>query len=154
MMPMRSVAMRVSVADVEIVNCLGAVAICVRDYQVRRRGQLADRWALWRALPTVNLTHVDLTGDEQRPEEQYRCCIGRRQHSLRLNPPLEVFVQTLDRVRCHRATPLARQEAHEGEETITGFLQTSRQSATGRWRKSPLAVESLVAGSDVLGRGR
>jgi hypothetical protein len=30
MMPIRSVAMRVSVADVEIVNCLGAVAICVR----------------------------------------------------------------------------------------------------------------------------
>jgi len=95
--------MRVSVADVEIVNYLGAVAICVRDYQVRRRGQLADRWALWRALPTVNLTHVDLTGDEQRPEDQYRCCIGRR-HSLRLNPPLDVFVQTLDRVRCSRAT--------------------------------------------------
>jgi hypothetical protein len=71
-MPIRSVAMRASVADVEIVNCLGTVVICVRDYQVRRRGQLADRWALWRALPTVNLTHVDLTGDEQRPEEQYR----------------------------------------------------------------------------------
>ena len=68
MMPIRSVAMRVSVADVEIVNCLGAVVIRVRDYQVRRRGQLADRWALWRALPTV-ITHVDLTGDEQRPEE-------------------------------------------------------------------------------------
>lgn len=30
MMPIRSAAMRVSVADVEIVNCLGAVAICVR----------------------------------------------------------------------------------------------------------------------------
>ena len=34
MMPIRSVAMRVSVADVKIVNCLGAGAICVRDYQV------------------------------------------------------------------------------------------------------------------------
>src|SRR5262249_58648834 len=73
-------------------------------------------------LPTVNLAHVDLTRGEQRPEQHCRR-IGRRQHGLRLNPPLELFVQTLDRVRGSCASPLARRQAREGEEAGVGVFE-------------------------------
>lgn len=44
-------------------------------------------------LPTTNLAHIDLTGHEQRPE-QHRRRIGRWQHGLRLDPPLDVTAPT------------------------------------------------------------
>ena len=74
-------------------------------------------------LPPINLAHIDLTGRQQRPE-QHRRRISRWQHGLRLDPPLELFVQTFDRVRCSRASPLARRQARKAEQAIAGFLQT------------------------------
>ena len=44
-------------------------------------------------LPTTNLANIDLTGHEQRPE-QHRRRIGRWQHGLRLDPPLDVTAPT------------------------------------------------------------
>src|SRR5580692_9826416 len=74
-------------------------------------------------LPAVDLTHVDLTRGEQRPE-QHRRSLCRWQYGLRFDPALELFVQAFDRVRCSRASPLARRQAREGEEAIASFLQT------------------------------
>jgi hypothetical protein len=53
---------------------------------------------------------------------------GRRPHHAqkdgpRLDPPLELFVQAFDRVRCSRASSLARRQARESEEAVAGFLQ-------------------------------
>jgi hypothetical protein len=44
-------------------------------------------------LPTTNLANIDLTGHKQRPE-QHRRRIGRWQHGLRLDPPLDVTAPT------------------------------------------------------------
>jgi len=41
----------------------------------------------------VNRLNIDLTGHEQRPE-QHRRRIGRWQHGLRLDPPLDVTAPT------------------------------------------------------------
>src|SRR6202008_3059900 len=79
-------------------------------------------------LPAVDLTHVDLTRGEQRPE-QHRRCICRWQHGLRFDPALELFVQTFDRVRCSRTSPLARRQAREGEKASARFLHTTRHRA-------------------------
>ena len=101
-------------------------------------------------LPTINLAHVDLTRGEQRPE-QHRCCFCRRQHGLRLDPPLELFVQTLDRVRCSRASPLTWRQPCEGEQAVAGFLEAVGDRAMAQ---PPLADEGLAALLDLLGRGR
>jgi hypothetical protein len=61
-------------------------------------------------LPAIDLAHIDLTGSEQRPEQHCRR-ICRWQHGLGFDPPLELFVQTLDRIRCSCASPLARRQA-------------------------------------------
>jgi hypothetical protein len=46
----------------------------------------------------VDFAHRDLTRGEQRPE-QHRRGLRAGQHGLRLDAPLELFVQTFDRVR-------------------------------------------------------
>src|SRR5882724_10611813 len=46
-------------------------------------------------LPSIDLAHVDLSRGKQRPE-QHGCGVCRRQHGLRLDPSLELFVQPLD----------------------------------------------------------
>jgi hypothetical protein len=51
---------------------------------------LIDRLCCQR-VPTIDLAHVDLTGGEQRPE-QHRRRVCRRQHGLRFDPPLELFM--------------------------------------------------------------
>jgi hypothetical protein len=71
-----------------------------------RRGQSADRLASGKRLPAIDLAHVDLPGSEQSPE-QHCDCVSRWQHSLHLDPLLELFVQTFNRVRRSRASPLA-----------------------------------------------
>lgn len=58
-------------------------------------------------LPAINFAHVDLARGKQRPE-QHRCGVGRWQHSLRLDPALELLVQPLDGVGGANAAPLAR----------------------------------------------
>ncbi len=90
-------------------------------------------------LPTINLAHIDLTGREQRPE-QHRRRIGRWQHGLRLDPPLELFVQTFDRVRC-----LALRHWLGGRPVKVKRRSpaSSRQSATGRWRSRHLRMKAL-----------
>ena len=57
-------------------------------------------------VPAVDFSEADLTGREQRPE-QHGGGLRRRQHSLRLDPPLELLVQPLDGVRGARALPLS-----------------------------------------------
>src|SRR4051794_13689293 len=60
------------------------------------------------------------------------------------------MMQTLDRVRCSRASPLARRQAGEGEEALAGFLQAVGDGAV---TEPPLSDEGLTAGLDFLGRG-
>src|SRR5215211_4362546 len=48
-------------------------------------------------LPTIDLAHADLSRGEQRPEH-HRGGVGRRQHGLGFDPPLELLVQPLDRI--------------------------------------------------------
>jgi len=68
-----------------------------------------------------------------------------------LNPPLELFVQTLDRVRCSCASPLARRQARESEEVVASFFEAIGNRST---LEPPLADEGLAAGLDLLGRRR
>jgi hypothetical protein len=63
---------------------------------------------------------------------------------------LELLMQTLDRVRCSCASPLARRQAGEGEEAVAGFLQAV---GDGAMTQPPRADEGLTAGLDFLGRG-
>src|SRR5450756_882173 len=72
-------------------------------------------------LPAINLAHVDLTRGKQRPE-QHGSGVCRRQHGLRLDPSLELLVQSLDRIRSAGAAPLAWRQTGEGEEPVAGFL--------------------------------
>jgi hypothetical protein len=44
-----------------------------------------------KALPAIDLAHVDLAGSKQCPE-QHGSRVRRRQHGLRLDPALELFV--------------------------------------------------------------
>src|SRR5499425_3134186 len=74
-----------------------------------------------------------------------------RQHGLRLDPPLELFVQTLDRVRCSRASPLTWRQPCEGEQAVAGFLEAVGDRAMAQ---PPLADEGLAALLDLLGLGR
>src|SRR5712671_3887645 len=48
-------------------------------------------------LPTIDLTHADLSRGEQSPEH-HRGGVGRRQHGLGFDSPLELLVQPLDRI--------------------------------------------------------
>jgi hypothetical protein len=94
-------------------------------------------------LPAIDLAHVDLSGSEQRPEQHGRG-VGRRQHGLGLDPPLELLVQPLDGVGRPRASPLARRQAGEGEQPVAGFLQAVGDGAV---LEPPLADEGLAAAS-------
>src|SRR6202008_2900087 len=69
---------------------------------------------------------------------------------LGFDPSLELLMQTLDRVRCSRASPLARRQAGEGEEALAGFLQAV---GDGAMTQPPPSDEGLTAGLDFLGRG-
>ena len=73
-------------------------------------------------LPSIDLAHADLAGSKQRPE-QHGGGVGGRQHGLRLDPALELFVEPFDRIRGTYAAPLALRQAREGEEPVAGFLQ-------------------------------
>ena len=73
-------------------------------------------------LPAVDLTHVDLAGGEQRPEQHGRS-VCRWQHGLRFDPALELLVQSFDRIRRSRALPLARRQVSEREQPIAGFFE-------------------------------
>jgi hypothetical protein len=46
----------------------------------------------------------------------------RRQHGLGLDPSLELFVQSLDRIRGAYAAPLARRQAGEGEQAFSRLM--------------------------------
>jgi hypothetical protein len=48
----------------------------------------------------------------------------RRQHGLGLDPPLELFVQSLDCIRCPDRFPLAFREAREGEQLVAGMSRS------------------------------
>src|ERR1700743_2761829 len=50
-----------------------------------------------KGLPTIDLAHANLSRGEQRPEH-HRGGVGRRQHGLSFDPPLELLVQPLDRI--------------------------------------------------------
>src|SRR5262249_19725328 len=69
--------------------------------------------------PTVNLSHVDLTGSEPCPKQH-------RGHRLRLDPSPELFVQTLGRVR--QQVPVLRRSAALDRHAISdrgdGLLQS------------------------------
>jgi hypothetical protein len=69
---------------------------------------------LGEALPAVHLAHRDLAGNQQSPKQHGRGFRGR-QHGLRLDPSLELLLQSLDRIRRADRFPLAFREAREGE---------------------------------------
>src|SRR5437868_15117897 len=73
-------------------------------------------------LPAIDLAHVDLTGGEQRPE-QHGGSLCRGQNGLRFDPALELFMQSFDRIRRSRASPLARRQLRKAEQSVAGFLQ-------------------------------
>jgi hypothetical protein len=56
-------------------------------------------------------------------------------------------VQSLDRIRSPRTTPLARRQPGEGEQTVAGFLQAFGDGAVP---EPPLADEGLAAGFNLL----
>src|SRR6266542_2889416 len=67
-------------------------------------------------------------------------------HRLRLDPSLELFVQTLDRIGGPGAAPLARRQPREGEEAIAGFFEAIGHRPT---LEPPLADEGLAAALDL-----
>ena len=77
--------------------------------------------------------------------------IGRRQHGLRLDPSLELLVQSLDRIRGAGAAPLAWRQTGEGEEPVAGFLQAVGDGAVF---EPPFADEGFAARFDLLTRRR
>ena len=93
-----------------------------------------------KALPSVDFSHRDLAGSQERPE-QHCCRLRRREDGLRLDPSLELLMQAFDRVRGPYRFPLAFREAREGEELVAGLLQTYRN---GRAFQPPFAQESSV----------
>ena len=97
--------------------------------------------------PAVDLTHVDLTRGEQRPE-QHRRSICRWQYGLRFDPALELFVQTFDRVCCSRVRHWLRGRRVKVKRRSPA---SSRQSATGRWRSRHLRMKALRRVSISLG---
>jgi hypothetical protein len=110
----------------------GAVA---RVVGIRRRGlreievigscsqvNLLIAWFGRERLPAVDFAHGDLTRRHERPEQHGRG-IGRGQHGLGLDPPLELLMQALDRIGCSGALPLAWRQAGEREEALARLLQ-------------------------------
>ena len=71
-------------------------------------------------LPAVDLSHVDLAGGKQSPK-QHRRRVGRGQHRLRFDPPLELLVEALDSIRGSGASPLRWWQAGEGEQGVPEF---------------------------------
>src|SRR5579862_1830640 len=69
----------------------------------------------------------------------------------RLDSSLELFVQSLDRIRGARAAPLARRQPSEGEQAFACFLQAVGDGAV---LEAPLADEGLATDLDLLTRGR
>ena len=70
------------------------------------------------ALPTVHFAHRNLARSQQSPE-QHRGSFRGRQHGLRLDPSLELFMQSLDRIRRADRFPLAFRKAREGEQALS-----------------------------------
>ena len=67
-----------------------------------------------------------------------------------LDPPFELFVQSLNRIRCADRFPLAFREAREGEEFVARFLQALCNRAAFH---SPFANERLALDLDLRLRG-
>ena len=61
--------------------------------------------------------------------------------------PLELLVQSFDRIGGAYAAPLARRQAGEGEEPVAGFLQAVGDGAV---LEPPFADEGFAAGFDLL----
>jgi hypothetical protein len=79
-----------------------------RDEVTRSCGEVNDLIArlLGETLPTVCLAHRNLARGQQSPEQHGGGFCGR-QHGLRLDPPLELLVQSFDCIRCSDRLPLA-----------------------------------------------
>jgi hypothetical protein len=78
---------------------------------------------LGEVLPTVRFAHWDLARGQQSPE-QYRGSFRGRQHGLRLDPSLELFMQSLDRIRRADRFPLAFRKAREREQLVASLCRT------------------------------
>ena len=113
-------------------------------------------------LPAIDLSHDDLSGCHQRPEEHCRCR-RRGQYGLGFDPPLKLLVQTLDGVGGSGAFPLARRQVREAEQPVAGLLQavsdrTMTQPPFGEEFATPildlvwrLGVDHVgIVGSDLL----
>src|SRR6202034_2584408 len=68
--------------------------------------------------------------------------------SLRLDPSLKFFVQTLDCICGAYTAPLARRQASEGEQAFSGLFQAVGDSAV---LEPPFAYEGLAADLYLLG---
>ena|ERR1700730_13055132 len=89
---------------------------------MRGESSESDRLALFRGCSSLDLASGDLSGSKRSPEQQGRS-VCRRQHGLRFDPSLELFVLALDRVGGAHAAPLAWRQARESEERVASFLQ-------------------------------
>ena len=73
---------------------------------------------------------------------------GTGQQALRLDSPLELLVQVLDRVRGPDRAPLLGRVAHEREQALAGFFQARRDRPAA---KLPLGQERLTPDYDLGG---
>src|SRR6266700_4860419 len=105
-------------------------------------------------LPTISscqaVSQMNLATARWRPHagyEQHCSGFGGRQHGLRLDPPLELLVQPLDRVGGARALPLFLRQAGEAEQACARFLKAVGH---GTVFDPPFANESLTSRFDLL----
>src|SRR5947207_9313507 len=73
--------------------------------------------------------------------QQHGCGSRRWQHSLRLDPSLELLVQPLDGIGGANAAPLTQRQSREAEEPVAGFLQAV---GDGTMLEPPFADERLA----------
>src|SRR5947209_6630856 len=74
-------------------------------------------------VPAIDPAQGDLAAGEQSPE-QHAGGFSAWQQALRLDPPLELLVQTLDGIRGSDRLPLLRRIAQEREQLRSGLFQT------------------------------
>src|SRR3979409_1910746 len=74
---------------------------------------------------------------------------GGGQTGLGCDPAFEFLVQTLERVGGAYASPLARRQAHEGEQAVSCLLQAVSNGAV---LEPPFSDEGLAADFDLLRR--
>ena len=110
-------------------------------YLIMRRGQSFDRMVFHLRLCQPSTLRMVICPEAIKAQNNIAAVFRRGQHGLGLDPPFELFVQSLNRIRCADRFPLAFREAREGEEFVARF--SSRLSATARHFTRHLQMNAL-----------